>query len=90
MQTPNPPDSFLITTSRIALKAKTILAELGYKTGVNMNLAKFGEDPAYFNSGMICVKQPHEQMGALAARILLDETPSADHVLNTELLIPGR
>ena len=69
------PDCFFITTSGLANRARFLLAGMGISVPADVAIARFGSDPPWNPSGMICVEQPHVDMGRRAARMLL-------HLLN--------
>ena len=92
------PDGFLVSTDGLALKLRAILgdhqtaAATGGQHRNNPLIARFGEDSPYFSTGMISVRQPHEEIGRLAAEKLLQliagETPDVKiHALDMEVVL---
>ncbi|MBD3418676.1 MAG: substrate-binding domain-containing protein [Chitinivibrionales bacterium] len=72
------PDAFLIATNGISFKALTILTNLGFAINKDFKIAKFGKDPEFLNTGMICIEQPSQEMGTKAAELVLDIIENAD------------
>lgn len=66
-----PPDGFFVTTNGLSYKLRHLLARRGLTLNRDMRIAKFGTDPDYHASGMLCVEQPHVEMGQAAARAVL-------------------
>lgn len=67
------PDGFLVSTDGLALKLRSLLEELSPAGGTRRKrllIARFGEDSPYFPTGMISVRQPHEELGRRAAEKL--------------------
>lgn len=94
LRSPRPPDAFFVTTGGIAFKLRHLLLRRGINVGGDIPIARFGADPEFHPSGMLCVVQPHIAMGEQAARILLNaiEHPGARPVhrtLPTALSTPG-
>lgn len=76
------PDGFLVSTDGLALKLRWLLEKLSpagrasRRTGAGRErsgplIARFGEDSPYFPTGMISVRQPHEELGRRATKKLL-------------------
>jgi len=91
------PDCLLVSTGRLAFRVKNALESLGYRTGSDIALAKFGADPDHNRSGMLCVDQRHADMGREAALLLLKmiaggrRLKSADrHVVLKPVIIDGK
>jgi LacI family transcriptional regulator len=59
------PDGFLVSSNGLSYRMWRILDALGEK---RTKLAKFGEDPHWAETGMIQIRQPHEELGQRAAR----------------------
>lgn len=57
------PDAWLVATSGLAFRVREIATSLGEEPIV----AKFGLDAGHSPSGMICIRQPHQEMGRAAA-----------------------
>ncbi|MBI9107894.1 MAG: LacI family DNA-binding transcriptional regulator [Spirochaetales bacterium] len=66
-----PVDGLLVTTGGLAHKVKYLIS----KSSLDMQdiqIAKFGKDPDYFDTGMIQIIQPNAEMGKRAAQTILD------------------
>ncbi len=70
------PDGFLVSSEGLALKLRFLLEGIqGRNRGPRRKtrpplIARFGEDSPYFPTGMISVRQPHEELGRRAAEKL--------------------
>ncbi len=73
------PDGFLVSTDGLALKLRSLLRKLSpagrgsRRSGTRRKrplIARFGEDSPYFPTGMISVRQPHEELGRRATEKL--------------------
>lgn len=88
------PDGVVVTTNGLAYRTREVLESMGYRIGTDVLLAKFGSDPPYHTSGMICLEQPHVEMGRTAARTLLslltdkDGAPPLEQVVHARLCLP--
>jgi len=80
------PGGFIVSTAGLAYKTKFLLEAMGFEQGVMPVIAKFGGDAPYQNSGMICVDQPHKEMGKKAAQILVDTIAGRNTETRTEVL----
>jgi DNA-binding LacI/PurR family transcriptional regulator len=59
------------TTYGLSLRVKEILTEKGLVLNRDYTVIRFGGDPEGFSSGMASLIQPHYEIGAVAAEILL-------------------
>ncbi len=90
----HPPEGVLVTTNGMAFRTRDVLERMGYRIGTDVLLAKFGSDPPYHTSGMICLEQPHAEMGRTAARTLMsllteaDGAPPLEQVVHARLRLP--
>ena len=63
------PDAWFVTTAGLAYRTRELLLPL--LGGAPLPpLARFGADPAFHDSGMIAVSQPHRALGRTAAELL--------------------
>jgi LacI family transcriptional regulator len=85
----DPPDSFFVTTAGIAMKTRYLLSRMGLQVPKNIPMARFGADPPYSPSGMLCVEQPHVDMGRRAAQLLMETITGAARP-DTHIVCPVR
>jgi DNA-binding LacI/PurR family transcriptional regulator len=86
----HPPDGVFVTTNGLAYRTREVLEAMGYRIGSDVLLAKFGSDPPYHTSEMICLEQPHTEMGRTAARTVLSLLTDQDAALPLEQVVPSR
>ncbi|MDF1568795.1 MAG: LacI family DNA-binding transcriptional regulator [Spirochaetaceae bacterium] len=68
----NMPDGFLVSTAGLALRLQHLMRTNNYRAAGKVPLiARFGEDLPYFPTGMIQIRQPHEELGRRAVKKLL-------------------
>ncbi len=93
------PDAFFISSNGLSFRVQHIIRMIT-GTDTAIQLAKFGSDPEYWETGMIQVRQPQAEMGRVAAELLLAEIDgqnvSKDSSRNgnpitipTEIILPG-
>lgn len=61
------PDGFLVSTNGLSYRVMEVLGHIGAD---GVQLAKFGEDPQWARTGMIQIRQPHEELGRRAMHLL--------------------
>lgn len=70
------PDGFLVSSEGLALKLRFLLDGIqsrgrgSKRKGKPPLIARFGEDSPYFPTGMISIRQPHEELGRRGAEKL--------------------
>jgi len=65
------PDAWFVTTAGLAYRTREVLVPL--LAGAPLPpMARFGADPAFHDSGMLAVVQPHKALGRAAAELLFD------------------
>ncbi len=89
MRSRTPPDGFFVTTNGLSYKLRHLLALRGCALNRDVRIAKFGADPEYHASGMICVAQPHVEMGQAAARAVLSLVDSAGGSVSARTVLAG-
>jgi LacI family transcriptional regulator len=81
------PDAWFVTTAGLAYRTREVLLPL--LGGAPLPpMARFGADPAFHDSGMLSVMQPHLALGRAAAELLFSRleqsaTVAATHVVPT-------
>ena len=82
----NPPDSFLIANSTMALGALEEFAHRGLLPGRDIGLVAFDDAPwaRFVNPPMSTVRQPAYEIGALAGQLLLERIQGASGELEPE------
>ncbi len=76
------PEAWLVSTEGLAYKLAALLREIvglsPVATLVAVRIARFGIDPPYLSTGLIGLRQPHREMGARAAELLLQRLENGD------------
>jgi len=85
------PDAFFVTTHGLSLRVLRILAAMGLALNHDFSVAKFGADPEHHPTGMLCVRQPHAEMGSRAATLLLDtiSAPKSTDAARRHIVLPA-
>lgn len=92
----NPPDSFFVANSLMALRALAEFSHRGLVPGIDVGLVAFDDAPwaPFVNPPMSVVAQPTYDIGANAAELLLQringelvDTEPRRLVLSTELIV---
>lgn len=92
------PDGFLVSSEGLALKLRFLLEGIQSRSrgarrkGRPPLIARFGEDSPYFPTGMISIRQPHEELGRRAAEKLLalidgEQIPHSERIEAIEMEI---
>ncbi|MFD5264832.1 LacI family DNA-binding transcriptional regulator [Streptomyces sp. NPDC058335] len=73
----NPPSGVICMNDRLALGAYQAVAEAGLSIPGDISVVSFDDDPiaTWLRPGLTTAALPHEDMGRLAVRLLLDEDP---------------
>lgn len=65
------PRHWLVATEGLSYRLAALLQDRGYRFGKDLQIARFGSDIPYYKTGFINIAQPHKEMGATAAELLL-------------------
>jgi len=86
----HPPDGFLVTTDGLALRTLSVLESFKRKINEHFKIARFGSDSEGRSTGMICIEQPHVEIGIEAATLLKKriESPSPAYAPRKIVLKP--
>lgn len=75
-----PPSGWLVSTEGLGYRVAALLAERGFAIGGSrendatrcVSLARFGTDPVFWPTGLWGLRQPHRELGLVAARRLFE------------------
>jgi len=88
---PEPPTAVVAFSDRLALGVLDAAAERGVRVPEELSVAGFDDVPAAAQGDppLTTVRQPHEEKGASAMRLLLDDDAPATVALPCELVVRG-
>ena len=84
---PEPPTAIIAISDLLALGAMEAAAERGIDVPADLSVVGFDDIPDAAAAGLTTVRQPHDEKGAAAVRLLLDSDDRESVLLPAELLI---
>ncbi|GAB1482251.1 hypothetical protein MASR2M78_10660 [Treponema sp.] len=64
-------EAWLVSTEGLAYKLAFLLEKRGFRIGQDIQIARFGIDPPWVQTGLLGLRQPHRALGKKATELLI-------------------